>query len=360
MSSLCMNPPVALWHLSRNGPIDSQLTRRTLKTTAGNWPEPLSSFPYKHTKDPDEWLQFVNECTLFTKYNIVSDNNFYAFYNSIDFGRLSLNSAGNIFELSYKYNHNTDFFYITFLISGTAEIQFNNKLYSSVENKLVVFNPGNGFSKLRASLPISIFILFKKSAIEDAVYTRIGKIIHQRLLFTNTNKQDSQNDSYLENLIITTENIFNNCPQIAREPLITSQYEELLFTALLVSLPHNYSYLFDGSPPPATSKVVKLAEEYIEANIDQPLRLGDLAAVTGVGTRSIQAAFKRHRGYSPSQFLRECRLTHAHQILQQAPPNLSLMAVSLSCGFASQSRFCQHYHKRFGEKPSETLAKNKQ
>jgi len=151
---------------------------------------------------------------------------------------------------------------------------------------------------------------------------------------------------------------FEQETSLAQEPLLVAQYEALLLTGLLACLPHNHVSQLAKTPAPAPHKIVGLVEAYIEANADRPLRLRDLADVTGVGVRSIQLAFQKHRGYSPSRFLRECRLARARQALRQANPETTILSVALLCGFASQSLFCRLYRERYGEKPSETMHRN--
>jgi hypothetical protein len=101
--------------------------------------------------------------------------------------------------------------------------------------------------------------------------------------------------------------------------LLAARYGDLL-PRPLTCLPHNHLGLLDTDRQPNVPKVVRIAEEYLEANADKPLRMDDLARVVGMGPRSIQLAFRRPRGYSPSPFLRACRLIRARHMLTQAAP----------------------------------------
>jgi len=126
--------------------------------------------------------------------------------------------------------------------------------------------------------------------------------------------------------------------------------------SFLVSIPHIFDHCFSETTPNPT-KSVRLVEEYLAHNIDQPVRLEDLVAVTGQSVRTIQEAFKKCRGYSPSSYLRECRLAKARKLLQESPPDTSIVSVALACGFASHGHFSHCYKKRFGENPRNTLKK---
>jgi AraC-binding-like domain len=80
------------------------------------------------------------------------------------------------------------------------------------------------------------------------------------------------------------------------------QTEQLLMTLFLCGHRHNYSHLFENEAPAATPQQVRWAEEYIEANAQRGIGLGELAAVTGVSEFSLYRSFKHSRGYSPLEF----------------------------------------------------------
>jgi transcriptional regulator GlxA family with amidase domain len=102
---------------------------------------------------------------------------------------------------------------------------------------------------------------------------------------------------------------------------------------------------------------VRRAEEIMRARLDEPLSVGDVAEAVGVCARALQAAFAAHRGTSPRVALTEMRLDAAQRWLVTASPDETVTDVALGCGFAHLSRFAAAYRRRFGEPPSETLAR---
>ena len=66
-------------------------------------------------------------------------------------------------------------------------------------------------------------------------------------------------------------------------------------------------------------------EGYIEAHLDEPLTLKELATRAGVSGRAIQLAFQRYRGLSPSKFVRERRLERAAQLLRTGEGELTVL-----------------------------------
>jgi AraC-binding-like domain len=86
------------------------------------------------------------------------------------------------------------------------------------------------------------------------------------------------------------------------------QTERLLLTLFLCGHRHNYSHLLEQDVLDAALRQVRQAEEYIEANVERAVTLEELASVTGVSAFSLFSAFRKHRGYSPLEFLAQVRL----------------------------------------------------
>ncbi|HET9977531.1 MAG TPA: GlxA family transcriptional regulator [Burkholderiaceae bacterium] len=92
------------------------------------------------------------------------------------------------------------------------------------------------------------------------------------------------------------------------------------------------------------------AAELMEANIEAPLSLDDVADKVGVSRRQIERLFRRHLGMVPSKYYLEARLKRARALLLQT--HLSIMEVAVACGFESPPHFSRCYRSQFGCTPS--------
>ena len=101
---------------------------------------------------------------------------------------------------------------------------------------------------------------------------------------------------------------------------------------------------------------IEMVCSYIQANLDKPLALSELEHISGLSARSLQYGFQRRFGGTPTQWIREQRLTLAHNRLKLANPGDKVTTIALSCGFTHMGVFGRDYYVRFGERPSETLA----
>lgn len=138
--------------------------------------------------------------------------------------------------------------------------------------------------------------------------------------------------------------------------LFLPQLEQTLLTGLLQYHGHNYASAFGKLTKLAGDRQVKLAQEFMLANLEKPISLGDVAAAIGVSGRSLQRAFAKYCGCSPLQFLRQARLEALREELKTAmASDLGITDAMIKYQFSNLGRCSQQYKERFGELPSETL-----
>lgn len=134
---------------------------------------------------------------------------------------------------------------------------------------------------------------------------------------------------------------------------LTASLCESLSRTLLVGHPHNHSYLLDKPTPPSSRTVVRIVEEYVDANANGPIVADDLARLTGVSVKSIDAAFRQHRQTTPLAFLRQRRLQRARRMLLE-DSSIPISQVTHAAGFLRLDSFLSTYFKTFKESPAET------
>ncbi|HSN99813.1 MAG TPA: AraC family transcriptional regulator, partial [Candidatus Nanopelagicales bacterium] len=138
-------------------------------------------------------------------------------------------------------------------------------------------------------------------------------------------------------------------------PHLLAHLREALYVGLLFGVESTVNHLLHRTPPPASLRAVRQAEEYLTAHASEPIAIADLAALTGVGLRSLQRAFRSARGMSLRAFLTSARLDLARRLLQAAGPGTTVTQVLHASGFGHPGEFSAAYRRRFGESPSETL-----
>lgn len=88
----------------------------------------------------------------------------------------------------------------------------------------------------------------------------------------------------------------------------------------------------------------------MEANVEEPLELGDIATLAGISRRQVERLFKRYVGQAPARFYLEQRLRRAQALLRQT--TMTVTEIAIACGFRSTPHFSKSYRTLFGQSPS--------
>ncbi|MFQ5936842.1 MAG: GlxA family transcriptional regulator [Acidiferrobacterales bacterium] len=100
-----------------------------------------------------------------------------------------------------------------------------------------------------------------------------------------------------------------------------------------------------GTSQPKLTEAVML----MEANIEEPISLDEIAELVGISRRQLERIFQKYLHCVPTRYYLELRLTRARQLLLQT--SMSIVDVALACGFVSAPHFSKCYRDFFGIPP---------
>ncbi|WP_428242630.1 GlxA family transcriptional regulator [Gynuella sp.] len=103
----------------------------------------------------------------------------------------------------------------------------------------------------------------------------------------------------------------------------------------------------------AQPKLLEIVE-LMEANIEEPIELDDLAAFVGISRRQLERLFHQYLDCTPSRYYLKLRLDRARQLLKQT--TMSIIEISAACGFVSTPHFSRCYRKHIGLSPRQERA----
>ncbi|MCQ4159868.1 AraC family transcriptional regulator [Roseomonas sp. GC11] len=89
--------------------------------------------------------------------------------------------------------------------------------------------------------------------------------------------------------------------------------------------------------------------EYIEAHLDMPLRLDELAALAKLSAFHFQRMFRASHGVSPQAWVQWRRLERARALLRRDMP---IIQIATACGFSSQSHLTRVFGAALGTTPA--------
>lgn len=105
---------------------------------------------------------------------------------------------------------------------------------------------------------------------------------------------------------------------------------------------------FAGAKPTITGDIdLDHSIRLMQANIEEPMPIGDIVAELGISTRSLERKFKTYLATTPNGFYREMRLNKANNLLLNT--SMSVREIGLACGF--QNGFSSLYKSIFGITP---------
>jgi AraC family transcriptional regulator len=94
---------------------------------------------------------------------------------------------------------------------------------------------------------------------------------------------------------------------------------------------------------------LKRAIDYVEAQLDKPVSLADVASSAGLTRMHFAAQFRAATGLRPHEYLLRRRIERAQEML--AGTGMSLVDVALSVGFQTQSHFTNVFKRYAGQPP---------
>jgi len=264
--------------------------------------------------------------------------------------RMSLGFASTSKALKIDTTENSYFLH-GFPIRGTGEHRNNGVVIAASPNRGAVGEPGS--LNLSFGPNFEHFAVFlNQTSVSDVLSALIGAPASRNLrLNRNHERPEAPMIRGLVRLLIA---------ELDREdcdvsPVLLAEIQQAILVAYLTGVDHNYSDVFSRPNKTLSSRQVRRAEEYIEANFREPLSVEALAIVTNVSVRNLFHAFKLNRGYSPMNFIKKLRLQHANKMLAKPELETSVTKVAFECGFGNLGHFAMDYKKVFGEQPSETL-----
>jgi len=98
-----------------------------------------------------------------------------------------------------------------------------------------------------------------------------------------------------------------------------------------------------------TPEPVLKAQQFIEANLPQPITLSDIARAASVSPPYLVKLFRRHLRSTPMRYAWEARIRRGAQLLIQS--GLPVSKVARQCGFRSPFHFSRLIKQRYGLSP---------
>lgn len=138
-----------------------------------------------------------------------------------------------------------------------------------------------------------------------------------------------------------------------QDPKVAESVASMLVTGLLLAAVPEEPGCSRGIRPRPVHRVIAA----IEADPARAWSPADLAEIAGVSVRRLQQAFREHVGTTPFGYVHDVRLERIHDDLSHGR-GVSVTEIALGWGVSHLGRFAGAYRQRYGQLPSEALARS--
>ena len=315
---------------------------------------PQTRFEVLDTRDPDELAEMLSRLVGRARLGLLGRN-------ATFHGRICHVALGDVGIIHGKYTtgfklHLPDF--NTFVgspapLKGAGTHEIGGKDVTVSKGRGAVLSPGGAILQFGPQFE-HLSMAIRPAALMGKLSAMVGDLRLGPLRFDPAVNASNPQSKTLKRLVGFVNAEFD-VSRSSMPPILLSELQQSMMTSFLIANANNYSGLLHGEPVAAASWQVRRAEQFIEANWDQPITIETLVAATNVSARSLFLSFKAGRGYSPMGFVKRVRLERARQKLSSPDAETSVTAVAFECGFGNPGHFAKDYHHCFGERPSETL-----
>lgn len=129
-----------------------------------------------------------------------------------------------------------------------------------------------------------------------------------------------------------------------------------LKTALAIHLLRNYcttSPKISSDSGGLSPAKLTLVTDYIHEHLQQDLSLKEIAAIVQISQYHFSRLFKQKTGITLHQYILQCRIERAKELLQHSP--LSIADIALRAGFCDQSHLTRSFKRIVGMPPKQFL-----
>ncbi len=253
--------------------------------------------------------------------------------------------------------HSHDFIEIIYIRDGEVDEYVDNVKYSVKRGDMIFINRGAQHAFTTESGFWDTEIFFSPKVVEDGIITPQNALALLSLTAFNEMRKDQnggiisfrgEERKEVEFILSAMVNEYNN--SLVSSQSVIASYLSILFTKML-----RKAEMAEGDS--IINDVWQDLKRYIEENSEKHMTLASLATKSFYNPSYFSRVFKQKFGASPTEYIRECRINRALELLQHE--DLSVDEIISKVGFTDRSSFYHSFAKRTGLTPAEYRAKHK-
>lgn len=183
----------------------------------------------------------------------------------------------------------------------------------------------------------------------------IGQLMLDAQISTSREKPNSQSSVAVSRVPDSLLNAIERLLDLSDSP------DDIPVLAPLIQKEINYRLLTCGQGPRLRQLVsmdsqgyrISRAIDWLKSNLDQPLRVEDLAGRVGLSSSAFHNHFRKITAMSPLQFQKKIRLNEARRLM--LTEKIEATSAAFRVGYESPSQFNREYSRQFGAPPKRDI-----
>jgi AraC-like DNA-binding protein len=321
----------------------------------------LSHWEVMKTHDPDRACTHLS--SLFRPHKVrdhAHKDAMHFQHSRAELGNFSVNTLSYGKEVTIDARNNpVDSYLVTFTLRGSSEVKQMKNSFTTHPGTVCVLNPSLPLKDHMSKDFKMLIVQIDGNSLREQLSEELGISINQTLEFQPVSSSlTGKATSFARMVKMVCEDLADEHSELQYHQ-VNRQIERALVSLLLMEIPHTYSDRLKQEIKQPAPYIIRRTEDYIHTHLYERIVLDDLSAVSGVSGRTLQLAFKKYRGVTPMEYVRNYRLDYVRQQLTNRILDKSITQIALDSGFTHLSKFAYYYRERFGELPSETFTKRR-
>lgn len=322
---------------------------------------PLQRFELFHTDDLDDARDLVGKVFVPHRLDLVGGSaQLRARMHTKRIDRMAANYVAYGGEVLIEPGELESFFVVQVPLAGRSMVSYGGQELLSTPETASVVSPTIPLAQRWSADCAQLILRLERPALEAHLRDLIDAPLPEPVRFElGMDISVGSGRSWAAYFRLLVEELDRTDGSVVNNRLAAAEFEDWLLTALLLAQPHNYSHLLDESEHSTIpNRAVTLVRELIENHPEWEHTVRSLAAAARVSIRALQMGFRQHLGTTPREYLQSVRMQRAREELLAAQRDTTTVSsIVARWGFSHPGRFAADYRKRYGEYPSETLAR---
>lgn len=323
--------------------------------------KPLQRFELFHTEDLDDARDLVGKVFVPHRLDLVGGSKrLRARMHTKRIERIAVNYVSYGGEVLIEPGELGSFFVVQVPLAGRSMVSYGGQELLSTPDTATVISPTIPLTQRWSADCGQLILRVERPALEAHLRDLIDAPLPEPLRFElGMDISAGLGRSWASYFSLLVEELDRTDGSMVTNRLAATEFEDWLLTALVRAQPHNYSHLLDQAEHSSIpNRAVTLVRELIENHPEWEHTVRSLAAAAQVSVRALQMGFRQHLGTTPREYLLSVRMQRAREELVAAQRDTTTVArVVARWGLGHPGRFASLYRERFGELPSETLAR---